>query len=224
MRDNNEEKMIANFLENFSKKSNNSNTSTQYQYTNINLKDVINNPTEYIIPECLDACYKLWEKNIDTFMVSNYEDDHLYVLVDNLSEENESLFKKLISQYPNNFYWSDFRHYYGIRVDKMTTHSSEKLASLTDIFHMQDTKQYIDGISFLNNYKCSGGESFINEYGYICYKENPVHSNVTLENALIASGKAGMYDPESDRIYNDIIFKNGHTRYMEYISTNNKTK
>ena len=70
--------------------------STRYQYSYIELEDVISNPDEYIIPECQPACRAAWNKNIETFMVSNYDDENLYVLFANLSFENQEIFKKLI--------------------------------------------------------------------------------------------------------------------------------
>ena len=63
---------------------------TKYNYSYVELEEVIFNPEEYIIPQCLPTCKALWEKNIETFMVSNNEDDHLYVLLTNISEQNEA--------------------------------------------------------------------------------------------------------------------------------------
>lgn len=45
---------------------------TKYNYPYVELEEVIFNPEEYI-------CKVLWEKNIETFVVSNNEDKHLYV-------------------------------------------------------------------------------------------------------------------------------------------------
>ena len=35
-----------------------------YQYSYVDLPYVVNNPEEYIIAGCLDACSELWDKNI----------------------------------------------------------------------------------------------------------------------------------------------------------------
>ena len=59
----------------------NSSTQQPYEYGYIDLPIVVKNPEEYIIPGCLGACRSLWDKNIETFMVSNLQDDHLYVLL-----------------------------------------------------------------------------------------------------------------------------------------------
>lgn len=42
-----------------------------YQYEHIDLPEVVKNPERFIIPGCLEACYELWNKNIETFMCSN---------------------------------------------------------------------------------------------------------------------------------------------------------
>ena len=52
---------------------------TKYNYSYVELEEVIFNPEEYI-------CKVLWEKNIETFVVSNNEDKHLYVFLPNISE------------------------------------------------------------------------------------------------------------------------------------------
>ena len=54
---------------------------SKYNYTYVPLEYVIKEPYEYIIPECIDACKAFWDKNIETFMVSNYDADALYVLI-----------------------------------------------------------------------------------------------------------------------------------------------
>lgn len=59
---------------------------TKYNYSYVELEEVISNPEEYIIPQCLPTCKALWEKNIETFMVSNNDDKYLYVLLTNISE------------------------------------------------------------------------------------------------------------------------------------------
>ena len=71
---------------------------SKYNYTYVPLEYVIKEPYEYIIPECIDACKAFWDKNIETFMVSNYDDNYLYVLIMNISKENEEIIKKLMER------------------------------------------------------------------------------------------------------------------------------
>ena len=66
-----------------------------YQYSVIDMKLVMSNPEEYIIPENLEACKLLWSKNIFTKMTNNYDNDHSWITLSELSPENEEIFNSL---------------------------------------------------------------------------------------------------------------------------------
>lgn len=66
-----------------------------YQYSVVDMKIVMNNPEEFIIPENLEACKLLWSKNIFTKMTNNYENDYSWITISNLSLENQELFDSL---------------------------------------------------------------------------------------------------------------------------------
>ena len=53
----------------------------RYQYSQTPTRLVKENPEEYIIPDCLEACKILWDKGIDTVECSNFYDDVNYHVV-----------------------------------------------------------------------------------------------------------------------------------------------
>ena len=111
-----EEELIAKFKANIGgAKTNATPKDTRYQYPYVELEEVMANPTEYIIPQCLPACRSLWSKNIETFMVSNNDDNDLYVLLTNVSPENMAVFQEMQKQDPR-FIYDGYRSTIGIAV------------------------------------------------------------------------------------------------------------
>ena len=49
-------------------------SSTRYQYMPTSVEEVMKNPEEFIIPECMECCKLLWSKGIDTRQCGNYDD------------------------------------------------------------------------------------------------------------------------------------------------------
>ena len=187
----------------------------KYQYSYVELPYVIENPEEYIIPECLEACKSLWNKNIETFMCSNDDDNNLYILVMNLSDKNLETMKRLVEENKNYFY-SSYRNCYGIKVEDKSRNQVEKLNFLTEVFSMQDTKRYVSGEDFLSNYKTTGGEVYIDDEDYsIRYRENPKLKNATLEEAIKETGKENLYIASENRVYSNELFLKWHKRYID---------
>lgn len=189
----------------------------RYQHSYVFLEYVIENPQEYIIPECMPACNHLWEKNMETFMVSNYDNDYLYVILDNLSDENIAIIEDL-SKVDTRYFWDEFRHYWGIRVNGVSKESSEELAKLTNVFVLQDTKRYQTAEDFLDSYKRTNGKTYIDEYGHIVHDYNPELVNATLEEALKNRNCEDLYVPEEGRIYDNQIYLEWHNRYKKSLS------
>ena len=107
----------------------------------VSLECVFKNPSKYVIKECVDVCDLLFSKNIEVYKTSTYDDKYLYVLVNNLSKENEKKINKLMK---NDFkYFYDKKHdKYGIRVDEMSLGCSFELLVAANVFEMQDTLRY----------------------------------------------------------------------------------
>lgn len=66
-----------------------------YQYSVVDMKLVMSNPEEFIIPENLEACKLLWSKNIFTKMTNNYDNDFSWITINQFSPENQALFESL---------------------------------------------------------------------------------------------------------------------------------
>ena len=142
-----------------------------YAYTYVPTHLVAKNIGQYVIPECQEACKAFWNKNMFTFMCSNYDelDNTKYVLLFQLSEENQQIMKKLIQTQPENYYYSNYRNSYGIRIseDGTTEEIAKKLAELTKPFQMQDilegtmTKEaFLADICELVKYKTFSGKEY----------------------------------------------------------------
>ena len=198
-----------------SKVGNNSgSTDTRYQYSYTPLEYVIENPQEYIIPECMLACKCLWDKNIGTFMVSNYDDNFLYVLLADLSDENLAIIKEF-AKVDTRYFWDEFRHYWGIRATGVNEQASRELAELTNVFVLQDTIKYQTAEDFLDSYKRTNGELSVDEYGNLVSGYNPNLANATLEEALVNTNCTNLYVPEEGKIYDSLMYLEWHNKYKD---------
>ncbi len=89
---------------------------------------------EYIIQQCLPTCKALWDTNLETFIASNNKDEHLYVLLTNISEQkrkNRTTFPKY-----KRFFFEDYRLAYDIKIDEFDKKAMRELLSLTQTLEM----------------------------------------------------------------------------------------
>ena len=149
MNQDNEQDLIAQFKQRIGGQKTNVNTNTKYQYPYVELETVMANPSEYIIPACLPACRELWDKNIETFMVSNFEDNHLYVLLTNVSNENKAIFSQLQKQDPR-FIFDGYRTAIGIAVNGTDESDSLDLLCTNTLDCIVDTGEVIDITPVIN--------------------------------------------------------------------------
>lgn len=187
---------------------------TRYQNPYVELEQVMANPDEYIIPWCQPACRALWNKNIETFMVSNNDDKDLYVLLANVSPENMSILKELAQSDPR-YYFDSYRNTYGIAVKGMTEDSMRELLALTDVFRVQDTVRYQSVEDFLTSYKMTDGELKLEDDGTISRNPNPALANATIQEALEKTSKEHLYVAEEGRIYESPMYLRWHQRYQQ---------
>ena len=188
-----------------------------YQYEHIDLPEVVKNPERFIIPGCLEACYELWNKNIETFMCSNLQDDFFYVLLGGLSSDNMEKIHDLM-EVDSRYFYSGYRGCYGIQVPGTSVRDKQMLTQLTNVFEMQDVMpcHYYSEEQFLAEYKTTGGGYTIEPDTLdIVPKENPELSNVSFAQALEATGKENLYVPEEHRVYRDSLFLSWHQRYVD---------
>ena len=212
------EDLIKNFM---SKVSETPKKDGRYQYPYVELEDVMANPEEYIIPQCLPACRALWDKNIETFMVSNNDDEDLYVLLTHVSDENMAIFNQKKKQ-DSRFVFDGYRNTIGIAVKGNNDSSMHELQGLTEVFRIQDTLRFQTAEDFLESYKHTGGEMTIADDGTIHRNINPALANITLQEALEKSGKSGLYIAEEGRVYESIMYLNWHKKYEQSLNDNMK--
>ena len=212
------EDLIKNFM---SKVSETPKKDGRYQYPYVELEDVMANPEEYIIPQCLPACRALWDKNIETFMVSNNDDEDLYVLLTHVSDENMAIFNQMKQQDPR-FVFDGYRNTIGIAVKGNNDSSMHELQGLTEVFRIQDTLRFQTAEDFLESYKHTGGEMTIADDGTIHRNINPALANITLQEALEKSGKSGLYIAEEGRVYESIMYLNWHKKYEQSLNDSMK--
>lgn len=192
------------------------NKTAQYQYSHVDMETVVQNPNEYIIPPCQLACKALWDKNIETFMVSNYEDDNLYILLGKLDENNQQIMNEAVRLNPH-FFISEYRKSFGIKVAWQDITATRKLLELTELFEMQDTFRYKSPEEFLTDFKRKGSNSYeLLPDGAILIKENPDTASVTFEEALAKTGKQDLYIASENRVYDSPMYLEWHQRYQEY--------
>lgn len=220
----------------------------KYNYTYVNMEEVMKNPDEYIIPELQEACKKLWSMNIFTFMCSNRDDGgHSYILLEKLSNENQSIFNELREKYPKNFIYSQYRKCFGI--DFNTENMSEQ----------EIAKKFEEAISYfkqqdIQNTFFTTRERFLLDCG--CYKEVPNPNYVEdpgpmptgtdlealdewfkkidqpkmikefdeskvvkpMEEYLKEKNITTSYDPKTQRIYESKFFLDRHLEFVEKTS------
>jgi len=137
---------VQSFINNFGK---NEKQSTQFLYTSTPMEMVEQNPEEYIIPECLDACKILWTKNIFTGMCSNNNDNGTtWIAIEQLSENNS----KILEEMKKLGYVSHYRSWHQLIVESEGKIAKELLEKLASQFNIQDIPcGYTDVETFLAN-------------------------------------------------------------------------
>lgn len=216
------EKAMQEFTSRFQPKEKPESTP-RYEYMATDVEDIIKNAEEYIIPECLEACRALWDKNIETVMCANYNDNNnLYIdLVgdDGLSNENKEIF---IANEGSGFRLGEEHDYPRISVPDQTPESAVALKKLVDKLKIQDVR----------NSRHQSSEEFLEEFRYgdmpaeyvgvddhgnviVDRQYDPKRINATLEEALRQTGKVGLYVPSEDRVYKSQLFLDWHNRYLK---------
>lgn len=223
--------------------------NTKYQYSYVGMEEVMNNPEEYIIPELQQACKKLWDMNIFTFMVSNREDGgNTYIILEKLSEKNEKIFKKLMKESPNNYIFDDYRNSLAIKFFTENI-SEQKIARMFDMaikhFAPQDVQKpfYLTEKEFLINCGCNkkipnpdfvepgpmpsnGNIQEFNEW----LKKTEIPETITIfdkskvtksiKEYLKEKNVLSCYDPATKRIYSSELFLKKH---LDYVKKHNET-
>ncbi len=215
------ERMMADFIGRFS--GGEAGKTPQYEYgRSENIEEIMKNPEEYIIPECLEACKALWSKNIETLMCANYNgNSNLFITlpgIDSLSDENQTIFKDNAGE---GFTLGEEHDNPEIEVAGQTQESAVALLELVDKLKIQDVRRcrYQSAEEFLEEYKYGDmpAEYTNDEYGnaIVSRQYDPRRINATLQDALEQTGKASLYVPSEGRIYESQMFLDWHNRYLE---------
>lgn len=182
----------------------------RYEYQHVTMDDVIKNPGEYIIPECLDACKVLWSKGIETFMCSNHANNELYVSIEEqkLDEENKKI---LYKNSGNEHFGRDIVNHRPL----IKAQTSKKLAELAELFKLQDSLAYETEEEILNSYKRKGSKEYeILQDGSVRHKMNPKLANATIEEAL-QSCDLTLYDAEEGKLFESKYAFEHHKKFKE---------
>ena len=139
---------------------------------------------------------KLWDKFIETYSSSNYEDNHLFIVLNNLSSENQRIIEKVMKV--DNRYYYDFNiNKYGIRVSGLNDNSMHELSNLTTVFKIQDNLRYISVGDYIKNLK----------------DNNPQFTDSDMIDFIRDKGK--LYLKDEGRIYDNELYLNWHQKYLK---------
>lgn len=215
--------------------------------SNVGIEEVISNPHKYILPDAEEAALSLWAKNIFTSGYSDRTNSALrYLLINNLSQENQKIFHELIRRNPVNYYKE--RDTYGIRVRTSLGNVQGNLSKLTEAFEMQDVlegytrieqflmdqyglKKQAPNPEYIKGLKAPDIDDYADKYGFMeAQRYYHYHSNQpefiesfdeskrtkSDEEYVKEAGLSSLYDPERGVIYKSEFFKKAHERYLEY--------
>lgn len=199
----------------------------KYQYGLVDVKYVKENPEEYIIPDCIDACKILWGKGINTAQCSNLEDkNYRWIEIDTLglSDENKKIIYDLINAKEEGFSIGGMTHNPRLFVYGEGVEASKALCQLASVFVLQDTMEYSTTEEYLDNYKRKDGEYVITDTGVIIRDYNPKLVSTTLSDALTFNDDWSLYVEEERRIYHSIDALESHMNYIEQLKNENRIK
>lgn len=194
------------------------NNQFKYEYSLTPIRYVKENPEEYIIPDCLDACKILWEKGIDTTQCSNYQDHnsrYIEINITTLSEENYNFFKEKVNNHEEGFYIEPTQHYPRISVNCEGEEARTRLCELASMFFLQDTNEYMTAEDYLDSYRRTNGQYILLETGESQRDINPEYANATLADALDARDDWELYIEEEGKIYYNQEALKKHHEYLE---------
>lgn len=209
------------------------NSANNFNYAGFSIDKIINNPDEYIVPECQEACKKFWDMNIFTASCSNRretinEDGSIkkYIMVSHLSDENKKIFENLIESNPNNYVKKTIvgEDYYAIYIfskDEDRDLDSLKLLDLVTPFKMQDC---LEGFVSIKEYylKKILGDYYSNEDVSISIPEFELIA--TVKKKLGASGNLDLLDLDRGIIYKNRFYRDAHLKYLKMQQKDSKDK
>lgn len=197
-----------------------------FNYPGLSIHNIINNPDEYIIPECIEACKKLWNMNIFTVSCSNRSEKKdengiikKYIMVRHLSSKNQQIFEQLALSKPINYRIltrQNIKYYIIVIISKDIVEDRDieaiKLLNLTKPFKMQDC---LEGYIPVKDYYIKN----IRNYPYstenypISVSESEIVASV--KKYLTAFGILYLLDLDRNVVYENQFYKDAHQKYLK---------
>lgn len=199
----------------------------KYQYSLVDIKYVKENPEEYIIPDCIDACRILWSKNISTIQCSNLDDlNYRWIEIDSvgLSEENKKILYDKINSKEDGFSLGGLTHNPRIYVGDVGVEANRRLCSLAEMLLLQDTIDFSTVEEYLDDFKRTDGEHIILPTGEIIRNYNPQFEDATLKDALDANDAWILFIMEEGRVYYNRDALDTHINYLNQLNKGDRIK
>ena len=182
----------------------------------------------YIEAPCVNACKKLWDKNMFT-KASVIDNNKISILFDKLSKENENIFSKLVQE-DNKHYCYSIKNEPRIQIDfnNNAKENSVYLENLVEPFKLQDvTSGYMEKEEFLmkvcNCERVEGIKEHTKEWDAE-FVFAPEKVEKTFNEYLKEYLYEDLFVPEEGRIYKDKFYLDAHKKYLNSIREKNEEK
>lgn len=182
----------------------------RYEYEHVSMDDIIKNPEEFIIPECLAACKIFWRKGIETFMCSNHNNATFYISIE-FSSLDEANRKILFRNADSPFFGKDIINNRPL----IRSRSPEKLVELAELFVFQDSMSYKTNEEILEEYRREGSNELeLLPNGALRHKLDPRRADATIEEAL-KGRNLELYDAEEGKLFKSKFAFEHHKKFRE---------
>lgn len=214
-------------LESFNDKS--SKNDLKYNVKEKPIHEIYNEGIEkYIEAPCVNACKKLWDKNMFT-KASVIDNNKISIVFDKLSKENENIFSKLVQE-DNKHYCYSIKNEPRIQIDfnNNAKENSVYLENLVEPFKLQDvTSGYMEKEEFLmkvcNCERVEGIKEHTKEWNAE-FVFAPEKVEKTFNEYLKEYLYEDLFVPEEGRIYKDKFYLDAHKKYLNSIREKNEEK
>ena len=213
----------------------------KYQYIPCEMDCVESDPEEYIIPECLEACKILWNKNIFTIMCSNNEDNgNTWIAMHTLSAENQEILNTIKLENVV----VDYCGATTLLIKKEGNEAKELLNKYAEMFVIQDIPYGYTSIDEIlmdkfslkkeienPNYEYMVPKTWDDETSeYLAYQDyldsnkskktieifDPTAMKKSKEEYIKELGLENLCDFVTNKVYNNEYYYNKHCKYKKY--------
>lgn len=214
-------------LESLNDKS--SKNDLKYNVKEKTIHEIYNEGIEkYIEAPCVNACKKLWDKNMFT-KASVIDNNKISIVFDKLSKENENIFSKLVQE-DNKHYCYSIKNEPRIQIDfnNNAKENSVYLENLVEPFKLQDvTSGYMEKEEFLmkvcNCERVEGIKEHTKEWNAE-FVFAPEKVEKTFNEYLKEYLYEDLFVPEEGRIYKNKFYLDAHKKYLNSIREKNEEK